>query len=328
MNSVQNELSDSIKDDSENPMLIKFVSQISTSTTARDKQDKGIVNEMTCALCSRRNKFIRGQCSLCKRLKITYSLNLKSAQKSEDEDNESFCMECLVKKVTKKQLNLFISSLGNHPEEGSAESIKDIDYFLDFCKLRQPDDSFAIVNLILREKIKTMLGLNSGMVSVLSGYQDRMNLREKMLSLKLISDNTESIVRLDSLIREESLDKKLNRMGESEQQLLLDEIKIYFSHLVSQDSYKDGPSAMVWNDPGNYPLQNSFKRRIGGSVLELLEIGGQGSFIGKREPRGDSCFFGSGYLNGLINSEYDQEDLSMSYSEGRNRPYLHHHPPV
>ena len=153
-------------------------------------------------------------------------------------------MKCLTKKIPKKQLHVFIASASNIAlDEESNIEIKQLSCFKDYCKLRNrtdPDNSFlSVVNLIFREKVKALLTLNSEMVQTVKWYHNEMRLLEKVLCMKLLSDNTECIIKLDNLIREPNISKKMARVSEPEQHLLTDEVRKHLNSLVSNENIRE-----------------------------------------------------------------------------------------
>jgi len=227
------------------------VQQISTSSTIKDRQERGALEPVS-YLSAKRNLFSKAKCSQCDKAKITFTIHFKPLVDSTEDAQEAFCVKCLTKRIPKKQLHCFIASASGVllDEEFNVE-IKQLGCFKDYCKLKNrsdPDNSFlSVVNLIFREKVKSLLLLNSEMVQVVQHYQNEMRVLEKVLCMKLVSDNTDCILKLDNLIREPNINKKMARVSEAEQLLLTEAVRKHLSSQVSHDNTRETHSMCEFN---------------------------------------------------------------------------------
>lgn len=287
-----------------------------TQAPSKERSDKTVIVESTNLISTKRNSWKKGSCSGCSKRKFVFTLNYKATPTSGDEVIEKACVKCLFKKIPKRSLVPFIvtnEKWSNSEVRGQLS--KELTVFGSFCRQRNgssdTDEELAIINSILREKIRKMLALNGDMISLLSQYSSRMNCKERMLALKLIHDTSDCIVRLNSLILEPKATTKLCLLNSDEQQCMLEEIKLYFNKLVAHDRARDPSLAFPALDLISGQTNGKSAPKAPDAADSMGEI-----FMGKRAPLEHSRLI-SGSVGYLFPNmfEHDYEEVASVKSQ-------------
>ena len=273
--------SENTQEASDNILQMKLLQ--TSQPNSREKSEKALILETTNVLSTKRNNCRKGTCNTCNKRKFVFTLYFKPTPLVDEEVIEKACSKCLFKKIPKKSLIPFIQGQANWSTTEPKEPFsKELAVFINFCRQREVadlDEDLAIVNSIMREKIKKMLTMNGDMVALMGQYHMRMNCKERMIAFKIIHDTTDNILRLNTLIQEPKVSTKLKYLTEVEQRSLLEEIKLYFTKLVPHDRVKDFALA--------FPYLESLTTHVNGKgpmkVTEATEPVGE-IFIGKRAP--------------------------------------------
>lgn len=300
--------SDNTQDVSDNILQMKLLQ--TSQPNSREKSDKTVILETTNVLSTKRNTCRKGTCNVCNKRKFVFTLYFKSSPSMDEEVVEKACSKCLFKKIPKKSLIPFIQAQSAWSTMEPKEPFsKELAVFINFCRQREVadfDEDLAIVNSIMREKIKRMLTLNGDMVSLLGQYHSRMNCKERMMAFKIIHDTTDNILRINSLIQEPKVSVKLKYLTEVEQRSLLEEIKLYFTKLVPHDRIKDFPITFPYLESLTSQTNGKGPMKIGEASEPAGEI-----FIGKRAPLDPSRLpqGSSGFAHPNI-FDYDHDEVA------------------
>lgn len=176
-----------------------------------------------------------------------FSLVVKVSPSSDElELVDKTCMRCLSKKLSKKSIGEFLKAKEEQVTKAKEYELStDIKQFLDFCRKRaehkRVNDDLAIVNSILRERMRKQVSRQQAMVGVLEELIKRkqINHRERFLCFKIINDTIESICKLHSLIATNDTAAKLKRLSGEESVVLFDEIRAHYSRLLPYERSKD-----------------------------------------------------------------------------------------